>query len=73
MIGLFYLLRNQYGQTEHIAKILGIVTITDFGLAVEGVGPHDGPIQAEPLRAPEVMLDAGWSYSSDMWNFGIMV
>ena len=68
-----YLSRNQYGQPRKIAKVLGRVTITDFGFAVCGDGPHYGPIQAEPFRAPEVILDSGWTYSSDIWNLGIMV
>jgi serine/threonine-protein kinase SRPK3 len=68
-----YLSRNQYGPPEKISKVLGIITITDFGFAVEGHGPHYGPIQAGPFRAPEVILDAGWSYSTDIWNLGVMV
>ncbi|PFH51083.1 hypothetical protein AMATHDRAFT_75166 [Amanita thiersii Skay4041] len=27
----------------------------------------------ELLRAPEVILDAGWSYSADIWSFGLML
>jgi serine/threonine protein kinase len=65
-----YLSRNNYGQPN---SITGIVSSTDFGLSVKGVGPHHGCIQAEPYRAPEVILDAGWTYSSDIWNLGVMV
>lgn len=65
-----YLSRNNYGQPPSIP---GIAMITDFGLSVEGDGPHYGCIQAEPYRAPEVILDAGWTYSSDIWNLGVMV
>lgn len=68
-----YLSRNQYGRPKKISKILGIVTITDFGFAVCGDGPHYGAIQVEPFRAPEVILDAGWTYSADIWNLGVMV
>lgn len=56
-----------------LAKVLGLVTITDFGFAVCGDGPHHGAIQVEPFRAPEVILDAGWTYSADIWNLGVMV
>ncbi|KAI9733500.1 MAG: hypothetical protein M1818_007248 [Claussenomyces sp. TS43310] len=64
-----YLSRNKYGR---LASVTGIVSIIDFGFSAEGNGPHDGCIQAEPYRAPEVILDAGWTYSSDIWNPGVM-
>lgn len=65
-----YLSRNNYGRPT---SVTGIVSITDFGLSVRGDGPYNGCIQAEPYRAPEVILDAGWTYSSDIWNLGVMV
>ncbi|KAI1124909.1 putative serine/threonine-protein kinase [Nemania abortiva] len=30
------------------------------------------PIQSEGTRAPEVFFGIGWSYSTDIWNFGII-
>jgi serine/threonine protein kinase len=68
-----YLSRNQFGQPSNIARVLGRVVITDFGFSVQGDGPHFGPISAESLRAPEVVLDAGWSYPADIWSLGVMV
>lgn len=68
-----YLSRNQYGPFLNIAKSLSKTTITDFGFAVCGDGPHYGAIQIEPFRAPEVILNAGWTYSADIWNLGVMV
>lgn len=65
-----YLSRNNYGQP---AKVTGIVSITDFGHSVRGDASHNGCIQAEVYRAPEVILDAGWTYSADIWNLGVMV
>lgn len=49
--------------------------ITDFGLAqrMDTAGPHIHPIQPDDCHAPEVILGVGWSYSADIWNFGIMV
>ncbi|KKZ62330.1 hypothetical protein EMCG_00404 [[Emmonsia] crescens] len=57
--------------------------IVDFGLATwlksdnrEGkvgkgeVGIH--PIQPDHYRAPEVILGCGWSFSTDIWNFGVL-
>lgn len=49
--------------------------IADFGLAVRGdvSKPHNFPIQADLFQAPEVILRAGWTYSVDIWNLGVMV
>ncbi|KAL9123809.1 MAG: hypothetical protein Q9217_006799, partial [Psora testacea] len=48
--------------------------IADFGLAVPGDVPqlHNHPIQADLFQAPEVILRAGWTYSVDIWNLGVM-
>lgn len=67
---IIYLNRNDFGHTNRIG---GIVRITDFDRAVFGKGPHKGCIQNEVYRAPEVMLDAGYSYSADIWGLGVMV
>ena len=65
-----YLSRNNYGQPS---ATTGIVRITDFGLSVRGHLPHRGCIQAEVYRAPEVIIDAGYTYSADIWSLGVMV
>lgn len=65
-----YLSRNNYGQPKSVP---GIVSITDFGLSVHGDAFNNGCIQAEVYRAPEVILTAGWAYSADIWNLGVMV
>ena len=65
-----YLSRNNYGPPP---AIIGFISIVDFGFSVDGNGPHHGCIQADPYRAPEVILDAGWTYSSDIWSLGILV
>lgn len=31
------------------------------------------PIQPNYYRAPEVVLDYGWDFSADIWNFGVLV
>lgn len=68
--GIIYLSRNDYGQ---FSKPTGIIQITDFGSSVSGKIPHSGCIQADSYRAPEVILDAGYSYSADIWSLGVMV
>jgi serine/threonine protein kinase len=49
--------------------------IIDFDLAQQGdqPGPLVQPIQPDDYHAPEVILGTGWSYSADIWNFGVMV
>jgi serine/threonine protein kinase len=66
--GLFGLLkREKFG---HIWP-----KITDFGLAqrCDRKEPLVFPIQPTEYHAPEVLLGAGWSYSADIWNFGLVV
>ncbi|KAI4287976.1 MAG: hypothetical protein L6R35_002760 [Caloplaca aegaea] len=65
-----YLSRNNYGQP---GTVTGIVSITDFGHSVRGDDSNHGCIQAEVYRAPEVILEAGWTYSGDIWNLGVML
>lgn len=65
-----YLSRN-FGDFRGIP---GRPKISDFGSAVRGTSSLQyGPIQPDCLRAPEVILQAGWTYSVDIWNLGVMV
>ena len=52
-----------------------IPQITDFGLAqrADQVELLNHPIQPDEYRAPEVFLGIGWSYSTDIWNMGVLV
>lgn len=53
---------------------IGYPKIADFGIAVDASEKlHNHLIQPDRLRAPEVILRAGWSYSADIWNLGVMV
>lgn len=50
--------------------------ITDFGLAHRQTDPsllNRHPIEPDRYRAPEVILGAGWTYSADIWNLGLLV
>jgi serine/threonine protein kinase len=67
---IVYLSRKNYGPLK---DIIGLVEITDFDLAVQGDFTHDGCIQAEIYRAPEVILDKGYTYSADIWSLGVML
>jgi serine/threonine-protein kinase SRPK3 len=65
-----YLARNNYGPPRGVT---GLVRIVDFDQSVRGDKPNSGCIQAEIYRPPEVILDAGYSYSADIWSLGVMV
>ncbi|KAL4779793.1 kinase-like domain-containing protein [Aspergillus varians] len=65
-----YKSRRGYGPLK---RITGTIEITDFDLAVPGDSLHDGCIQAEVYRAPEVILDLGYSYSADIWSLGVIL
>jgi serine/threonine protein kinase len=63
---------RNFGDLKHPP---GRPKLADFGLAVSGdvSSPHTHPIQPNLFQAPEVILEAGWSYSADIWNLGVMV
>lgn len=64
--------RSDFGS---LRKGVGVVKISDFGAATFGnvskLHYHD--IQPVQFCAPEVMLKAGWTYSADIWNLGMVV
>ncbi|KAK3065179.1 hypothetical protein LTS18_007065 [Coniosporium uncinatum] len=71
-----YLCHNDFGDFAGKPALKKMFPkITDFGLAERGdqPGPRIHPIQPDHCHAPEVLLGTGWSYSADIWNFGIMV
>lgn len=70
---VIYQCHNDFGP---VWKGLGkmIPKITDFGLAYHcNVPVLFYPIQRDRYRAPEVFLGLGWSFSADIWNFGLVV
>lgn len=54
-------------------KEWGAPVLCDFGSAVPGDAEHSEDIQPNIYRAPEVIIEAPWSYSADIWNVGCMV
>lgn len=67
-----YLSRNNYGP---LSVPTGIIQIADFDLSVRTTPGqvHTGAIQGEIYRAPEVILNAGYTSSADIWSLGVMV
>ncbi|KAL9000350.1 MAG: hypothetical protein Q9169_001067 [Polycauliona sp. 2 TL-2023] len=54
-------------------KDIGEPLLSDFGSAVFGDVSHDQDVQPNVYRAPEVCLEAPWSYSIDIWNVGCLI
>ncbi|KAM5367714.1 hypothetical protein ACJA88_011330 [Fusarium oxysporum] len=67
------------GRTIYISRELrkpkdyGAPVLCDFGSAVRGDVEHCEDIQPDIYRAPEVILQAPWSYKVDIWNAGCMI
>ncbi|TPX14896.1 uncharacterized protein E0L32_005005 [Thyridium curvatum] len=50
--------------------------LADFNLTVPGLPGglgHVFAIQSHRFRGPEVLLGCAWSYSADIWNFGLFL
>ncbi|KAI8725372.1 Protein kinase domain-containing protein [Fusarium sp. LHS14.1] len=54
-------------------KTWGAPVLCDFGSAVAGDIEHTEDIQPDIYRAPEVILEAPWSYRVDIWNIGCLI
>ncbi|KAL4807996.1 kinase-like domain-containing protein [Aspergillus unguis] len=54
-------------------KEWGAPVLCDFGSAMLGDREHFEDIQPNIYRAPEVILEAPWTYSADIWNVGCMI
>ncbi|CVK98585.1 related to dis1-suppressing protein kinase dsk1 [Fusarium mangiferae] len=54
---------------------MGIIQIADFDLSIraEPVRMHSGAIEGEIYRAPEAILNTGYTYSADTWSLGVML
>ncbi|RJE21391.1 Protein kinase domain protein [Aspergillus sclerotialis] len=68
-----YLSHNHFGDLK---SYYILPKITDFGLSHhQDASPvlNRHPIQPDEYRAPEVILSAGWSYSADIWNLGLLM
>lgn len=67
------------GRTIYVSRELkmprewGAPVLCDFGSAMLGDRDHFGDIQPNIYRAPEVILEAPWTFSVDIWNVGCMV
>ncbi|AFZ80476.1 protein kinase domain containing protein [Theileria equi strain WA] len=46
------------------------IKIIDFGSAIYEDEYHSSIINTRQYRSPEVILDIGWTYTSDLWSLG---
>ncbi|KAI9147615.1 serine threonine protein kinase, CMGC group [Paramyrothecium foliicola] len=66
--------REIYQSRElQMPKNWGAPVLCDFGSAVPGNRPRSEDVQPDIYRAPEVILEAPWSYEIDIWNAGCMI
>ncbi|VDO05188.1 unnamed protein product [Rodentolepis nana] len=49
------------------------IKVIDFGSAVTAKERHSKTIQTRHYRAPEVILEIGWSYPADIWSVGCII
>ncbi|KAJ4253304.1 hypothetical protein NW762_010459 [Fusarium torreyae] len=67
------------GRTIYVSRELqlpkswGAPVLCDFGSAVTGDVEHTEDVQPDIYRAPEVILEAPWSYPVDIWNTGCII
>ena len=69
---IIYTSCSDFGESPTEA-VIASAKITDIGLASWGDEKNTKPIQSNAFMAPEVILQAGWSYPADIWNLGVML
>ena len=72
--------KKEDGRVTYLTRELEMIpgkiappVLCDFASAVLGGIEHLEDVQPDIYRAPEVILQAPWSYSIDIWNVGCMV
>ncbi|EGY21341.1 serine/threonine-protein kinase SRPK3 [Verticillium dahliae VdLs.17] len=66
--------RSIYVSRElQIPKAWGAPVLCDLGSAVTGKVEHLEDVQPDIYGAPEVIVEAPWSYSIDIWNTGCVI
>lgn len=65
---------NWYGRSKSIQIPVNLaIKIIDFGGATFDNESKSTIINTRQYRSPEVTLEAGWSFPSDMWSTGCMI
>ncbi|KAF6819624.1 serine/threonine-protein kinase SRPK3 [Colletotrichum plurivorum] len=56
-----------------VPQCIGQLVLCDFGNALVGDRKHLGTAQPDCYKAPEVIIQAPYSYEIDIWNVGCMI
>ncbi|PKY09072.1 kinase-like protein [Aspergillus campestris IBT 28561] len=62
-----------FHRTKGWNRSFGMPLLCDFGEARLGKGVHDGLVQPDIYRAPEVILGLRWTSKVDIWNVGVLI
>ncbi|KAG8765913.1 hypothetical protein FRC12_007194, partial [Ceratobasidium sp. 428] len=65
--------QTRHALSSHAADV-GFPKLADFAWVEPGAsGTLNHNIQHPLYRSPEVLLQAGWTYSIDVWNMGVLI
>lgn len=69
-----YIKRPYHGKKQH-TKILNdpLIQIIDFGSLIFDDEYHSQVVSTRHYRAPEIVLNIGWSFECDMWSIGCIL
>lgn len=70
---VIYLSQDDFGPLRGNMVLPALADFNQSFPGLDGNKGHLSPIQSHRYRAPEVLLGCPWSYSVDIWNFGLVV
>ncbi|KAF4948915.1 hypothetical protein FGADI_9199 [Fusarium gaditjirri] len=70
---VIYLSQDDFGPLRGNMVLPALADFNQSFPGLEGNKGHLSPIQFHRYRAPEVLLGCPWSYSIDIWNFGLVM
>lgn len=70
---VIYLSQDDFGPLRGNMVLPALADFNQSFPGLDGNKVHLSPIQSHRYRAPEVLLGCPWSYSVDIWNFGLVV
>ncbi|KAI1034589.1 hypothetical protein LB504_004590, partial [Fusarium proliferatum] len=68
-----YLSQDDFGPLRGNMVLPALADFNQSFPGLDGNKVHLSPIQSHRYRAPEVLLGCPWSYSVDIWNFGLVM
>ncbi|KAF5599293.1 kinase domain-containing protein [Fusarium pseudoanthophilum] len=70
---VIYLSQDDFGPLRGNMVLPALADFNQSFPGLDGNKGHLSPIQSHRYRAPEVLLGCPWSYSVDIWNFGLVM